>query len=172
MTPAQIAAVMPLAGARAMTYAEPLTAAMAQYGIDAPRRQAAFVAQIAHESGQLVYTRELASGDAYENRYDLGNTQPGDGPRFKGRGLIEITGRANYTTCGVALGLDLIANPELLEQPDAACRSAAWFWQVHGLSDMADADKFGSITHRINGGYNGIDERLAFWLAARREFGL
>lgn len=172
MTPAQIAAIMPYAKERAMTYAGPLSDAMAEYAIILPKREAAFVAQVAHESEELLYTHELASGAAYEMRYDLGNTQAGDGPRYKGRGFIDITGRANYKTCGAALGLDLLAQPELLEEPVPACRSAAWFWKLHGLNELADSDKFGSITHRINGGYNGLDERLGFWLLARKEFGL
>jgi putative chitinase len=172
MTPAQITAIMPLAGARAMAFAQPLTDAMAEHGIATPKRMAAFVAQIAHESEELRFTRELGTGAEYEGRADLGNTQPGDGPKFKGRGLLQITGRANYAACGAALGLPLIDTPALLESPAGACRSAAWFWVKHGLSELADADKFGAITHRVNGGYNGIDERLAFWILARKEFGL
>lgn len=172
MTPAQIIAVMPYAGARAMAFAQPLTDAMTEHGITTPKRQAAFVAQIAHESVELRDTHELASGEAYEGRADLGNTQPGDGARFKGRGLLQITGRANYAACGTALGLPLTALPALLESPTGACRSAAWFWSRRGLNDLADADKFGEITRHINGGFNGIDQRLVYWLHARKEFGL
>jgi putative chitinase len=172
MTPAQIAAIMPFAAARSAAFAQPLTDAMAEHGIVSPKRQAAFVAQIAHESEELRFTRELASGEEYEERADLGNTKPGDGPLFKGRGLLQITGRANYAACGAALGLNLIETPALLEAPAGACRSAAWFWVKHGLSELADEDKFGEITKKINGGFNGIDQRIGFWLLARKEFGL
>lgn len=172
MTPAELTSMMPLAASRALTYAPPLTQSMAEFGIDTPRRQAAFLAQVCHESGSLRYTKELADGAVYNGRSDLGNTQPGDGPRFKGRGLIQITGRANYRECGAALNFDLLAKPETLELPEAACRSAAWFWKAHGLNQFADSDAFGSLTRRINGGYNGIDDRIVHWLRIRRCLGL
>lgn len=172
MTPAQIVAVMPYAGARAQAFAQPLAEAMQEHGINTPKRQAAFVAQIAHESEEFRFTRELGSGQEYEGRKDLGNIQPGDGPRFKGRGLLQITGRTNYSACGEALGLPLIDTPVLLEAPAGACRSAAWFWVQHGLNELAEADKFGTVTKRINGGFNGLDERLEYWLRARRTLGL
>lgn len=168
MTADQLREIMPYAGQRADTFAAPLTAAMLEFGISTPQQQAAFLAQVAHESGSLRYTRELADGRAYEGRGDLGNTQPGDGPRYKGRGLLQITGRANYAACGAALGLDLIARPELLEIPEGACRSAGWFWQTRQLNKLADTDSFGMLTKRINGGFNGIDDRIACWLRARR----
>ena len=171
MTPAELTTMMPLAAARA-TYAALLTHAMTEFGIDTPRRQAAFLAQVCHESGSLRYTKELADGAAYNGRADLGNTQPGDGPRYKGRGLIQITGRANYRECGSALGLNLIEQPGTLELPEGACRSAAWFWKARELNQFADADAFGSLTRRINGGYNGIDDRIQHWLRIRRCFGL
>jgi putative chitinase len=156
--------IMPYAGAKAAVFLSPLNAAMDEFGISVnPARQAAFLAQIAHESGSLRYVREIASGAAYEGRADLGNTEPGDGVRFKGRGLIQITGRANYQACGDALGLDLIAAPVLLEQPDNACRSAGWFWQSRGLNELADAGQFERITKRINGGLNGQADRLAYF---------
>lgn len=135
---------------------------MMEFEIDNPERQAAFLAQIAHESGSLRYVRELASGEAYEGRADLGNTEPGDGQRYRGRGLIQITGRSNYQACGDALGVDLVGNPELLEGPDLACRSAAWFWKAKGLNELADNGDFKLITKRINGGYNGYEDRVAF----------
>lgn len=168
MTPAQLKKVMPYAGARAEKFAEPLTAAMAEFGIDTPQRQAAFLAQIAHESGSLRYVLELASGEAYEGRKDLGNTQPGDGVRFKGRGLIQITGRANYATCSQALFGDgrLLTVPRLLEEPAHACRSAGWFWQSRGLNALADTGQFKAITRVINGGYNGYTDRLAHFQRA------
>lgn len=163
---------MPFAGNRAEVFGQPLMEAMQEFAITTANRQSAFLAQVAHESGELRYTRELASGEAYENRADLGNVEPGDGPRFRGRGLIQITGRANYAACGEALGMTLILTPSLLEVPQGACRSAAWFWKSKGLNELADGDKFGAITKAINGGFNHLDERLAYWLRARREFEL
>jgi putative chitinase len=172
VTPAELLAVMPYAGARADIFAAPLTAAMQDFGISTPQQQAAFLAQVCHESGSLRYTRELADGLSYEGRDDLGNTQPGDGPKYKGRGLLQITGRANYAACGAALGLGLIAHPELIEQPSGAARSAAWYWKQHGLNRYADTDSFGALTRAINGGFNGLDERIRNWLIARRALGL
>jgi len=134
------------------------------------KRVAAFIAQIGHESGQLVYLREIwgptSAQKGYEGRADLGNTVTGDGFKYRGRGLIQVTGRANYAACGEALGLDLINHPELLEQPQHACMSAAWFWATHGLNTLADADKFETITRRINGGLNGQADRLNLWAKA------
>lgn len=160
--------IMPLAGRRATLFLAPLNAAMAEFGIDTPLRQAAFLAQVGHESGQLRHVRELASGAAYEGRTDLGNVVAGDGVRFKGRGLLQVTGRTNYAACGVALGLDLLAAPQLLEQAAAACRSAGWFWQSRGLNRLADAGDQERVTRRINGGVNGLAERLALYQAARK----
>lgn len=172
VTPEQLQRAIPYSGARAHSFAAPLTAAMLEFGIDTPLRQAAFLAQVAHESGSLRYTLEIASGDAYEGRGDLGNLQPGDGRRFKGRGLLQITGRANYARCGTGLGLDLLRSPELLESPAGACRSAGWYWKVRNLNQYADRDAFGSLTKAINGGYNGLDERCAAWCAARKALGI
>jgi len=175
VTADQLRAIMPGAGARADQFAGPLNGAMAAYAINTPVRQAAFIAQIAHESGQLRYTRELwgptPTQQRYEGRADLGNTEPGDGVRFKGRGLIQVTGRANYAACGAALGLPLLDHPELLEQPDGACKSAAWFWKSRGLNELADAGAFITITKRINGSTNGLADRQAFWERARAELG-
>ena len=170
---------------RASDFASPLGAAMDEFEIDNPTRQAAFLAQVMHESGELRYVLEGASGAAYEGNVHLGNVYPGDGQRFKGRGLIQVTGRKNYQLCGAALDLDLLSNPELLEEPVNACRSAAWFWRVgaglnlghaahaHGIKDncdlniLADAGDFEGITLAINGGLNGQDDRLAHWEAAK-----
>jgi putative chitinase len=168
VTREMLAAVMPLASQSNLDrYAWPLADACAEYGIDTPARAAAFLAQIAHESGSLKFVRELATGDAYEGRKDLGNTQPGDGRRFKGRGLIQITGRANYQAVSTALGLDLIHDPAQLEQPGPACRSAGWFWNTRKLNPLADAGAFAQITRRINGGLNGYDDRLAYYERAK-----
>lgn len=172
MIPEELAAIMPGCGSRADVFATPLTYAMARFGIDTAQRQAAFLAQIAHESGQLRYVQEIASGAAYEGRADLGNTQPGDGVRFKGRGLIQITGRENYAKCGAALELDLLAHPELLTTPDNASASAAWFWFAKGLNSYADAKDFVGLTRRINGGLNGLQDRQQFWQRAKQVLGV
>ena len=99
----------------------------------------------------------------YEGRADLGNVEPGDGFRFRGRGLIQTTGRANYQATGNALGVDLVSEPGRLREPELAARSAAWFWREHGLNELADAGDFMRITRRINGGTNGYEQRLALF---------
>ena len=162
----QLKQIMPYAGDRATAFLDSLNAAMVEFEINTPMREAAFLAQIAHESGSLRYVKELATGSAYEGRKDLGNTQEGDGSRYKGRGLIQITGRSNYKAVGDALGIDCIDSPELLESRESACRSAAWFWKTHGLNELADAGDFEHITKRINGGLNGQAERLAVYQVA------
>jgi putative chitinase len=148
-----------------------LVAAMREFEINTPQRQAAFLAQICHESGSLRYVKEIATGGAYEGRADLGNTEQGDGIKYKGRGLIQITGRYNYRDCGTDLGLPLVDNPELLEDPENACRSAGWFWQTRGLNELADQGDFVRITKRINGGTNGLMDRQEHWDRARRVLG-
>ena len=163
MTLDELKVIMPFVGKRGIIFLEPLNSTMAAYNIGTPLRQAAFLAQLAHESGSLRYVKELASGEAYEGRLDLGNTEEGDGVKYKGRGLIQITGRSNYQACGSALGLDLLNHPELLEQPLQACLSAGWFWQSHGLNELADNKEFKKITKRINGGYNGYEDRLKYY---------
>ncbi|OEZ50364.1 chitinase class I [Janthinobacterium sp. MP5059B] len=168
VTLVQLLAIMPLARTRAVAFLAPLNAAMVEFGITTPARQASFLSQVGHESGSLRYVRELASGEAYEGRVDLGNTKRGDGVRFRGRGLLQVTGRANYAACGKALGLDLLAQPELLEQTVNACRSAGWFWQTRGLNALADAGDQERVTRRINGGVNGLAERLALYREARK----
>jgi len=152
-------------GARAAAICDGLAAAMpetiALAGLTSDLRLAHFFAQCAHESDGFHTTTEYASGRAYEGRRDLGNTQPGDGPRFKGRGLIQLTGRANYARAGAALGVDLIERPELAAQFPYAATIAALFWRDHGLNVLADADDARAITRRVNGGLNGLAQRLA-----------
>lgn len=166
----QIIRIMPHAGKRAAIFIDPLNAAMREFHINSPVRCAAFLAQLAVESGELRYVCEIASGAAYEGREGLGNTQPGDGIRYKGRGLIQITGRANYFDCGQALGINCIDDPSLLEQTDLACRSAAWFWASRGLNGLADDGDFERITRRINGGSNGAQKRRDYHAVAKSVF--
>lgn len=176
MTLDQLLAVMPSSGKRAEIFLAPLNAAMEEFEINTPTRQAAFLAQIAHESGSLRYVRELASGAAYDTgrlAERLGNTpeDDGDGERYRGRGLIQITGTTNYSACSAALYGDsqhLLDHPELLELPDAAARSACWFWHSRGLNELADNGDFTKITKRINGGLNGYDDRFAYWTRAQK----
>lgn len=143
-------------------YVDPLAAKMAARAIDTPLRQSHFLAQVGHESDELRHTEEIASGDAYEGRLDLGNTVPGDGRKFKGRGLIQLTGRANYAAYGDAIGVNLVDGDnytQLATDPDLAADVACWFWQTHGLNALADQDDVITITRRINGGVNGLADR-------------
>jgi len=156
---------------RVDNFIEPFNETLHEFDILTALRVAAFVAQVGHESGEFRYVHEIASGQAYEGRRDLGNTEPGDGVRFKGRGLIQITGRSNYAKCGEFLGLDLLASPELLETPENACRSAGWFWETHGLNDLADKQDMVLMTKRINGGLNGFDSRKAYYERALNVLG-
>lgn len=166
---ADLRAIMPDASeASIQRYVGPLNQAMREFGITTPKRQQAFLAQVAHESGQLRYNEEIASGAAYEGRRDLGNTRSGDGRRYKGRGLIQLTGRSNYRTAGRALGVDLEGNPaKASSDPLLSARIAGWFWESRGLNTLADDRRFLDITKRINGGTNGLDDRRARYRAAQ-----
>ena len=170
ITVQQLLQILPSAGQSAGVFVPVLNTAMNRYQIVGAKRVAAFTAQIGHESGQLKYVKEIwgptVAQSRYEGRADLGNTEPGDGSKYRGRGLIQITGRANYKACGDALGLDLINQPELLEKPQHACMSAAWFWATKGLSTLADESKFETITRRINGGVNGLADRQMLYARA------
>lgn len=141
---------------RAEKWLPHLQAAMKEYGITTPERAAHFIAQLAHESGRFAFVRELwgptRAQAKYEGRRDLGNTVAGDGFRFRGRGLIQITGRANYRATGDALGLPLLLQPELLEQPAVAARASAWWWASNGLNELADTDNVDHVSDRINRG--------------------
>lgn len=133
-----------------------------------PRRQAHFLAQIAHESDGFRTTVEYASGAAYEGRADLGNNRPGDGKRYKGRGLIQLTGKANYFEFGSALDVDLVANPDMAARFPYAALTAALYWRKRAINADADADDARSATKKINGGYNGLAARQAYLKAAKR----
>ncbi|ARQ75185.1 glycoside hydrolase family 19 [Pseudomonas fragi] len=190
----QLLLILPNAGPVAGVFVPVLNTAMNRYQIVGPKRIAAFIAQVGHESGQLTRLVENLnySADAlrrnWPSRFDaglasaiarkpeqianiaygnrMGNTAPGDGWKYRGRGLLQITGKNNYRACGEALGLDLIAQPEQLEKPQHACMSAAWFWATNGLNTLADTGKFDAITKRINGGQNGAADRQALYARA------
>ncbi|MCY7264381.1 glycoside hydrolase family 19 protein [Pseudomonas protegens] len=176
ITAQQLLQILPNAGAKAGVFVPALNAAMSKYAIITRLRMAAFIAQIGHESGQLQWVRELGS-DQYLSKYDtgalakrLGNTPEadGDGKKYRGRGLIQVTGRANYEACSEALFSDvrLLNTPELLEIPVYAALSAGWFWQRAGLNTLADKGDFLTITKRINGGTNGLADREALYQRA------
>lgn len=187
MTKAQLKHIMPHASkARIDMFCEVLNDAMEQFGLDTPLRQAAFLAQVAHESGSLRYVIELADGSAYDDRADLGNTTPEailiaanhgstPGKWWKGHGLIQITGYYNHKACGEALGLDLLNNPLALCTPQYAAESAAWFWNEHNLNQWADAGDFDGVSDVINrgrktakdGDANGYTDRLAAYARAQ-----
>ena len=184
LTQDQLHAIMPkLAQDRGTAFFPFLTAAMTEFGIDRPARTAAFLAQLAHESGQLRFMEEIWGPTAAQGRYEpkstlatnLGNTQVGDGKRFKGRGPIQLTGRANYKRFGDLLGLDLVTTPERAANPDVAFRIASLFWSKRGLNELADQatpEAFREITRRINGGFNGLTERQRFYDTAAQVLGV
>lgn len=177
MNLAQLAAIYPNAGKRAATYLPWLNAAMAEFAIDTLARQAAFLAQVGHESGQLLWVQELASGAAYDTgplAARLGNTPEadGDGQRWKGHGLIQVTGAANHRACAAFFKLPEAGIVAWLLTPEGACRSAGWFWHTKGLNTLADKGDQVSITRRINGGTNGLAERLALYQRAARVLGV
>lgn len=166
--------------ANARRFAEALDQACYAFGISTPARLAAFLAQIGHESGSLRWTQELwgptPAQERYEGRADLGNTQPGDGSRFRGRGLIQVTGRSNYARCRDGLRLllgpaevpDFEADPEALAIPRWAALSAGEFWERNRCNRHADSGDFTRLTKVINGGTNGLADRMARWERAKR----
>lgn len=171
----QLKQIMPtLAAARREMYLPFLSVAMETYEIDNALRAAAFLAQLAHESGELKFMQEIWGPTAQQKRYEppndlaarLGNTEPGDGARYKGRGPIQITGRFNYRKYGELLGVDLIGMPELAATPQIAFAIAGLFWQKNGLNALADRQDFTTITKRINGGLNGLASREKYYARA------
>jgi putative chitinase len=145
---------------------------LAEYGMDDKLRAAHFLAQTCEESAGFSTTEEDTDGSEYEGRFDLGNIELGDGPRFKGRGLIQLTGRANYARYTAPPALDLLEHPELAAQPVVSLRLACEFWSFHGLNDFADCDDVLVTTFRINGGFNGLDARRACLARAKAALGL
>lgn len=170
LTLQQLGSIMPNAksSGRAAKYLNAINDVMAKYHINTPIRIAHFLAQIAHESGELRYNEEIASGSAYEGRKDLGNTHKGDGKRFKGRGLIQLTGRANYTAFAKATGCDCVNHPELLAQIPWCVETAGWYWNNRKINEAADIDAFVTVTRRINGGTNGLTNRQKYLTNAKK----
>lgn len=186
ITKEQLKKIVPFISQNALeTFVPHLNALLPKYNINTPQRIAAFIAQVAHESGSFKYVREIASGKAYEGRKDLGNIYEGDGVKFKGRGLIQITGRSNYYACSIALFGDdrLLKNPDLLTTPTYAVESACWYWSARNLNDIADKPedwktfatirkvrkeytKLQWLTIKINGGLNGYEDRHEFYQRA------
>ena len=156
-------------------FAAPISEVMGRYEINTFLRQAHFLAQIGHESGELLYREEIASGRAYGWRRDLGNTQRGDGIRFKGRGLIQLTGRYNYTAYDEYRGGKgtYIESPGLVaEDPFTCVDVAGWFWSQRKLNRYADKDSLRAVTYRVNGGYNGLRDRMRLLGLAKRALGM
>jgi putative chitinase len=181
LTDSQLQQIMPnLPADKRDAYLPYLNAIMPMYGIESPAREAAFLAQIAHESGQLRYWEEIWGPTAAQKRYEppsdlatrLGNTKPGDGKRYKGRGPIQITGRANYRKYGGLLGYDLENNPDLAATTQVGLQAAGQYWQSNGLNELADRQDFLTITKRINGGTNGLADRQKFYDIAKRVLGV
>jgi predicted chitinase len=166
--------------AKRSAYLPHLQNAMSEFEIDAPLREAAFLAQIAHESGEFRWMEEIWGPTAAQKRYepptklaaDLGNTEPGDGKRFKGRGPIQITGRDNYQRFGDLLGLDLVSSPQSAATPEVGFRIAGLYWNRRGLNALADVEDFEKITRRINGGLNGQPDRLKYYARAKEVLGV
>ena len=146
---------------------EVLAATLDRYEINTRLRIANFLGQTCHESAGFRTTEEFASGEAYEGRQDLGNTQPGDGMKYKGRGLIQLTGRANYKVYGDALKLDLVNQPQLAAGSVLSLTVACEFWKRNELNALCDNDDIVAVTRRINGGTNGLDDRRALTTAAK-----
>lgn len=212
ITKEQLLAVLTNSDARKNVDAwiDPLNGAMAEWKIDTPVRQAAFLAQVLHESGELQHlvenlnysadrlrqvwpsrfpsdevaalygTRaEKIANKVYASRMGNGDEASGDGWKFRGRGLIQLTGRENYAKCAKALEVDLLATPEVLAEPVGAAHSAAWYWALLNLNALADDDpktgaegateRFIRITRLINGGTTGLQSRLNYWRALQRE---
>jgi len=197
MTPQQLVDALGCSPLNAMKWASSLTEAMAKYEINTQARKAAFLAQVAHESAlfytvvenlnysaqallatfprhfnemdaeHYAHNQVMIANKVYASRMGNGDEASGDGWKYRGRGLIQITGRNNYKACGDALNIDLIAAQDQLTGTVMASMSAAWFWKSQGLNQMADIDNFDGITGRINGGQNGREHRRALWEKAK-----
>ena len=181
LTAEQLRAIMPSANAHTVdTYLPHLNAVLVEFGINKPVRIAVFVAQIAHETGQLHWLCEVWGPTKAQLRYDppsnlaksLGNTKPGDGKKYQGRGALQITGKYNYRSYGKWLKIPLEEQPELAELPEYAFLIAGTFWHQNDLNTLADDGDFKGITKRINGGYNGLAEREQYYTKAKQVLGV
>lgn len=162
VTPEDLASIVPgISPEKIAQYIAPLNDAMIRGGIDNPVRKAAFLAQLAVESDSFRTFEEYASGRAYEGRADLGNTQPGDGERYKGRGAIQVTGRHNYEKLSQATGIDFVNNPEWLSAPEHAFTTAVWYWNSRNLNQVADTSGIVRVSELVNGGHNALSRRIA-----------
>lgn len=202
VTAAQLHSILPLARAHVEEYIDPINAAMERFDINTPKRAAAFIAQIGHESAELTrveenlnygapgllavfpdefqtpaiaenYARqpERIASRVYAGRYGNGDEASGDGWKFRGRGLIQITFHDNYLEVGEMLGLPLLDDPDLLLTPVNAALSAAWFWDNRACNGLADAGDFRGVTRRINSALAGMGDRMNLWYAAKRALG-
>lgn len=181
ITDTQLAQIMPrlIPGKRAL-YLPFLNQALAGKEINTPLRVAAFLGQMAHESGEFRFMEELWGPTDQQKKYEppstlatrLGNTKKGDGRKYKGRGVIQLTGRANYSKYGTLLTIDLIGNPDLASQPEYAFKIAALYWDLKGLNALADVEDFVAITKKINGGLNGLDDRKKYYEKAKIVLGV
>lgn len=172
MTPETLHLIMPQCpDGKLDIYARHLTSAIREWEIDTVTRAAAFLGQLAVESGELRWFEEFASGEAYEGREDLGNTQPGDGRRYKGRGPIQLTGRANYRSAGAALGVDLEGSPQLASRPEVGFRVAGWYWSTRDLNVIADRLDYRMVTRAVNGGLTHHRQRRAYYHRALEVLG-
>ena len=170
----KLSVVMPRAlQAKIDLYFDPLVAGMKKYEITTNLRMAHFISQIAHETASLLYAEEIADGSAYEGRNDLGNIHKGDGKLFKGRGLIQLTGRSNYKSYSEASGKDCIGDPFMVaSDPFVAVDVACWYWNKRRINAHADRDDVKAVTKSINGGYNGLDDRMAYLARAKAVLGI
>lgn len=141
---------------------EVLSSTLESYDISTRLRIAHFLGQTCEESAGFRTTEEFASGTEYEGRQDLGNTHVGDGPRYKGRGLLQLTGRANYREYGAALGVDLENSPQLAAEPALSLRIACEYWKRHNINNACDQDDLLQVTRLVNGGLNGLSDRRAY----------
>jgi predicted chitinase len=180
LTDSDLQQIMPrLPQAKRQLYLPFMNRVMGIYEIDTPLRASAFLAQIAHESAELRFMEEIWGPTAQQKKYEppspvaraLGNTKKGDGFRYRGRGPIQVTGRANYKKYGDLLGVDLVGNPDLAATPQYAFSTAGLFWKLNGLNELADVQDFVTITRRINGGLNGLAERQRYYETAKDVLG-
>jgi len=175
ITEQQIRRIMPQAmSERVKEFVKSFNDYAETFGINTPMRVAHYIAQVAHETGQLKWLEEIASGKQYEGRKDLGNVKPGDGMRFKGRGYLQCTGRANYQAyqdSGYCVG-DLMGHPEWLAKQPGCQKASMWFWKRNNLNKYADADDCRGVTKKINGGYNGYSQRAYYTRVAKTVFGV